>query len=230
MVKRYKPPSGAPKPPPMPSPDLVDMDKALIEVTPDPVSARACKALRKAALRSKSLAAVQKKLKLTDDQAMTFLQRALRQCQLPATDIEMMRALGVAKYEEIQREAWNGYARTRADEVVITKVTEVVDGQEVTKTTERRKGQAGDPAFLRVLVEAEKRLDALLGREMPKQLHVQTKKQVAITEIVVHTRDDVERYEQVMLGMDPDELEDKDGSHDQTITIHTVPSPSPAAP
>lgn len=70
----------------------------------------------------------------------------------------------------IRQESWKGWAKSRRDKVRKVDKTVVNDkgcGSEESTTTE---GQAGDPAFLRVLIECGKRESALRGIEKPTQV------------------------------------------------------------
>jgi len=99
------------------------------------------------------------------------------------------RALQFARIEEVHRQANEAWEKSKADEVSTEKEKSTInvigdhDGVRIRvpadklKVREKRKGQAGDPSFLRIQIDAMKRLADLLGLDAPKQYDVSTEEQ-----------------------------------------------------
>ena len=95
---------------------------------------------------------------------------------VPIDDIERWRGLEILKLDLIEARAQEQFDRSCED---------VADGY----GTVRR---CGNPAYLRILLETQKRRADLLGLDQPTKVHsVSDVREVKITEIIVRTHDDV---------------------------------------
>ena len=106
----------------------------------------------------------------------------------PIDDIERWRGLEILKLDLIEEWAKEQFARSCED------ATEerTTDGEKGSTTTSVTKGQSGNPAYLRILLETQKRRADLLGLDQPTKVHsVSDVREVKITEIIVRTYDDV---------------------------------------
>lgn len=107
----------------------------------------------------------------------------------PLDDVEVLRQFELRKCDVWEQAANQGSERSFED-AVITREQETKHG---TFTTTIRKGQSGNPAWHRILLEISKRRSALVGMDKPTQVHVdKTERKLVINEIVVKDRKEVQ--------------------------------------
>lgn len=106
----------------------------------------------------------------------------------PLDDIELIRRFEDHKLDVQSKAAWEQFRRSCEDEV--TERTTIDDeGKETTQTT--RKGQSGNPAYLRALMEIAKHRALLQGLAAPQKVEVnKTEKTLHIQEIIVTNREE----------------------------------------
>lgn len=78
-------------------------------------------------------------------------------------------AAELAELEEVSREAWDGWHKSKTDKVrnIGRKKTRAGDGGEETTREIVSEGQSGNPSFLLAILNAQSRRAALLGLDMP---------------------------------------------------------------
>lgn len=109
----------------------------------------------------------------------------------PAKKLRKTRNRHVRLCEEMVTAALREYVKSGEDEVTITK-EEIPDkeGGVVQKTTTRRRGQCKNPSYLKVALEASKRIADMLGMDQPKQVAVKNdNRTLQIVEVVVNRQD-----------------------------------------
>jgi hypothetical protein len=168
-----------------------------------------------------SLEEIRRTLKIpTVDRTLTYLRWALKKYNLPAEQVEELRAVAVATCEEVKRQAFDAFSRSCND--AVTRVTKTDEKGKIV-VTETRKGQAGNAAYLRVILEAIKREASLLGLDMPKKLDITKDERLQVLETVIYTR------EQMDLLQGPTPNAPQIGNAGATETTIDVPSSDPAA-
>jgi hypothetical protein len=64
----------------------------------------------------------------------------------------------------VARKAWDSFTRSQQDEVVVSEKHYVAkDGSPLVERTERKRGQAGDPRFLAIILDVHREQSELLG-------------------------------------------------------------------
>ena len=133
------------------------------------------------------LTKIARKLGKTFDQVSEWQAQGIADAA-PLDDIERWRGLELLKLDLIEERAKAQFDRSCED------ATEerVTGGEKGSVTTSVTKGQSGNPAYLRILLEAQKRRADLLGLDQPTKIHsVQDVREVKITEIIVRTAAEV---------------------------------------
>lgn len=88
-------------------------------------------------------------------------------------DFDQARAIELARIDEVERAAWDGWRRSMQDKEVSTQ--EGVGARDpqgrpiITKVTARKEGQAGSPAFLNTVLTCIERRCSILGLDAPKR-------------------------------------------------------------
>ncbi len=83
-------------------------------------------------------------------------------------DFAMAKGRQLAALERVESEAWAGWERSQ-NKAETVKEKDGTDGHETSHTLT---GQCGDPRFLHVIIESEKRMAALLGLDAPSRVAV----------------------------------------------------------
>lgn len=84
-------------------------------------------------------------------------------------DFDAAKAQELAKIDEVERAAWNGWARSQEDkEVTFSEV-----GVKGARSGSRSEGQAGAPAFLQVVLSCIERRCKILGLDAPQRFSIE---------------------------------------------------------
>lgn len=211
--KRYQRNTDEP-PPPMPVLTYEEEEEAAAEDAGERIMPLVIKGI--------PLEEIRRTLKIpTVDRTLTYLRRALRKYNLPPDQVEELRAVAVATCEEVKRQAFEAFEKSQKDAVTIVTKTDAKGNVTVTET---RKGQAGEAAYLRVVLEAVRRYANLLGLDMPKKVDITKDERLQVYETVVYTREQLEKLQMPEL---PNAPQIGNGSAEET-TID-VPSSDPPA-
>ena len=120
-----------------------------------------------------------------------YLMEAIQEAS-PIDDIEILRKWELAKIDAEIKWLKEQQERSCQDKETTT-VTKTKDG---TFTTTRTEGQAGNPAYSKVLMDLGKRRAALLGLDKPAKVSVEkTERKLIINVVEVKSRADVEAAE-----------------------------------
>ena len=118
-----------------------------------------------------------------------YLVAAMREaCPLDPEDVSTIREFELRRADIETKEAWAQFRRSCEDGVTETRTTDA-EGNETKKVV--RKGQSGNPAYLRILQEIGRRRERLLGLAQPLKVSIdKTERKLQITQIVVKTREE----------------------------------------
>jgi len=98
-----------------------------------------------------------------------YVYRLLRKAihGLAMGDLDAMRARELLKCEHIESRVWKEWYRSCQDEVTVTEKRNA-DG-ELESTTTVRKGRSGNPALMKIVLEAMRRTSSLAGLDLEKR-------------------------------------------------------------
>ena len=107
----------------------------------------------------------------------------------PIEDVDIIRDFELHKLDVQEKACWDQFNRSCEDAVIEREGS--TDKGGFSETT--RKGQSGNPSYLKVLLDIGKRRDALQGLNSPQRVQIdKTERKTQITEVVVTTRAEVE--------------------------------------
>lgn len=115
-----------------------------------------------------------------------YLTEAIRDAA-PIDDVAILR-----DFELVKMDAWEQWVHEQAnrsceDEVTVTET----EGEKGSVVTTKRRGQAGNPAYIKLLLEIGKRRDKLLGTEKPTRVEInKQERKVEIHVVEIKTRED----------------------------------------
>src|SRR5208282_2054397 len=93
------------------------------------------------------------------------------------------------KFDRLEKKANIGIDRSFQDAIEETTNIDIDDGEEREVTSRKRKGQSGNPAWGRLILEINKRRSALLGLDQATKVQVtKDTRQVRINITEVHDR------------------------------------------
>jgi len=108
-------------------------------------------------------------------------------------DFDAAKAEELAKVDEVERAAWDGWARSQQPK----EVTHQEDRDGKRKASLRKEGQAGNPAFLQVVLTCIDKRCAILGLDAPKRFIISEEQWAALTP---------EQIDQLARGVSPDKV------------------------
>lgn len=116
-----------------------------------------------------------------------YLASAIREAS-PLDDVEILREFELRKLDVQEKACWEQFERSCED--AITEKEGSTDKGSFTST--ERKGQSGNPAYIRALLAIGQRRAALVGMDKPTKVHVdKTERKLQVTEVVVTNREEV---------------------------------------
>ncbi len=115
-----------------------------------------------------------------------YLSEAIQEAS-PIEDVEVLRNWELRKLDVQEQSCWEQFERSCEDAITTEEGSSEKGGH--SKTV--RKGQSGNPAYIKALVEISKHRAKLLGLEAPKRLEVDKREQVLkVTQVVVRNREE----------------------------------------
>ena len=118
------------------------------------------------------------------------LESAIREAA-PLDDVELLRDLALQRLGSYERLAVEHFHKSCEPKVTRTCCDGDSDGKGDQMVT-RTEGQSGNPAYLRVLIDIDKRKAALLGLDQPTKMSIdKTTRQLIVKEIIVTNASDV---------------------------------------
>jgi hypothetical protein len=118
-----------------------------------------------------------------------YLSEVIREAS-PIGDVEILREFELRKLDALERLCHEQFTRSCEDAVIETEGS--TDKGGFSSTT--KKGQSGNPAYMRAIVDIGKRRDKLLGLEKPQQIQVdKTERKMVVNISRVNSREEIEQ-------------------------------------
>lgn len=133
-----------------------------------------------------SIARIADALAVTTQAVGRYLTDAIRDAA-PIDDVGVLRDFELVKMDAWEQWVHEQAARSCEDEVTVTET----EGEQGATVTTKRRGQAGNPAYIKLLLEIGKRRDKLLGTEKPTRVEInKQERKVEIHVVEIKTRED----------------------------------------
>lgn len=134
-----------------------------------------------------SVARLAEALEVEPEAVRRYLADAMREA-CPLDDLDLVRRFEEYKLDLQAEEIHRQFARSCEDEVTVTKITDEEGNVEIRET---RKGQSGNPAYQRILIDIARHRARLLGLEKPTQVQVdKTERKLIVNVVEVKNREE----------------------------------------